>query len=224
MSPPRLGCSRRGEARHCRIPQGPPPPAATGVHEGLHEDVSPLRQVATAGCCSTSCLAGIPGRQGQQAEAQGAATTAPEIRAQQAFRVDSRLPYSLQHSGQYSRGGRIGGRDRTRVNTLERRSIPNASPFQACDSTLKAGIAESDQPVGGAELEGGGQIDHVDTRSHDSLARKVMSRFFRRGLISGVARRQPGFFASPLNLEVYARSRTRSQPLAPPVNATSHKP
>ena len=26
------------------------------------------------------------------------------------------------------------------------------------------------------------------------------------------------------NLEVYARSRTRSQPLAPPVNATSHKP
>jgi hypothetical protein len=27
-----------------------------------------------------------------------------------------------------------------------------------------------------------------------------------------------------LNLEVYARSRTRSQPLAPPVNATSHKP
>jgi len=27
-----------------------------------------------------------------------------------------------------------------------------------------------------------------------------------------------------MNLEVYARSRTRSQPLAPPVNATSHKP
>ena len=27
-----------------------------------------------------------------------------------------------------------------------------------------------------------------------------------------------------VNLEVYARSRTRSQPLAPPVNATSHKP
>jgi hypothetical protein len=26
------------------------------------------------------------------------------------------------------------------------------------------------------------------------------------------------------NLEVYARSRARSQPLAPPVNATSHKP
>jgi hypothetical protein len=31
-------------------------------------------------------------------------------------------------------------------------------------------------------------------------------------------------FPSEMNLEVYARSRARSQPLAPPVNAISHKP
>jgi hypothetical protein len=30
--------------------------------------------------------------------------------------------------------------------------------------------------------------------------------------------------ARQLNLEVYARSRARRQRLAPPVNATSHKP
>ena len=67
-----------------------------------------------------------------------------------------------------------------------------------------------------------------DQQDLDQIVANVVGSGIGNALERGqeeLHRRPPRITGSPLkNLEVYARSRTRSQPLAPPVNATSHKP